>query len=89
MYISVCADIRKQPDEHSSWTFEEEALAENKVNQKINAERIASEALLDPILFMISAVFYYSGTSQHFPVPHTQPAYYKQPQARKRCSLLN
>lgn len=58
-YVSVCADIRKQPDEHGTWTFEEEALAENKVNQKINEERIASKALLDSILFKISAVFYY------------------------------
>lgn len=43
----VHADIKKQPDEHDIWISEVEAPAENEVNQKIQAESAASEALLD------------------------------------------
>lgn len=43
----VHADIKKQPDEHGIWISEVEAPAENEVNQKIQAESAASEALLD------------------------------------------
>ena len=44
---TVHADVKKQPGEHGIWISEVEAPAENEVNQKIQAERAASEALLD------------------------------------------
>lgn len=49
--------ISEAPDEHGLQTLAVEALAEKKVNQEINAERIASEALLDSTLFVVSAIF--------------------------------
>lgn len=75
----IHADIRKQPDEHGIWTSEAEAPAENNLNQRIQAERAVPEMLLDPALFMVSAVFLCSRASWHLPVPGIQPAYYKQP----------
>lgn len=49
--------ISEAPDEHDVWTLGVEALAEKKVSQKMNAERIASEALLASTLSVVSAVF--------------------------------
>ena len=58
MQISVATD------KCNIWTFEVEAPAESKVNQKI---RLASEILLDSAVCAVSAAFQYSGTHQHFP----------------------
>lgn len=66
--------MRKQPDERGIWALKVKSLAETKANQKINAGRIASEALLDSIMFTVSAVCCYSGTNQSAVSNATHPA---------------